>query len=583
MLLAAIAAPALAIVAITEIHRAPDVGKKTGIPGGASHSFVEITNFGSDTFHFKNIFLTNGRATDSIRLFDSAIAKWHPACSTKTAYLPPGGIAVILPQNYIAGLAKEPATVHPVADGTFLLTVNRKNLCGGLASDDGFALLQGPDLMEDNIIDLAADPWLYATGLFSGMNAPGRKPPEKIYLSGKQTKGVSFVPATIFLSDRSYAASTDEKLTPGRYGSLQDGVLIEYAPIWDNEDYDYVAVNCSFAVAFVAADGNGATWRLYSRSSSGAVTGVLGNGSFEEPWLNKLERKMETKPRNYVFEVTRRNGRTVSIPVDLSGFWATVGVLRITEIYPRGGSAAAGQPEWFELQNTSSADINLMGWSFGVGNAAVTLAEAKTILSPGQFIVVTKDSSELRARYKRIPRMIQPGHWSALNNSDDTIGVFPPNYPHTAAADVAIYHNARLGGGWTTQSLERVTDNGRDSASWALCPDPTPGFPGNAGLWRAVSTPSMEIGPTPFRPNGKGTDGYLSIKLKAPPNSRIKVKILAFNGKTLKTFNDEKELIMWDGATDSSHPAPPGPIYVVAEFTTNGKRVSIRKNGVLWR
>jgi hypothetical protein len=62
------------------------------------------------------------------------------------------------------------------------------------------------------------------------------------------------------------------------------------------------------------------------------------------------------------------------------------------------------------------------------------------------------------------------------------------------------------------------------------------------------------------------------------------VKILSFDGKLLKTFTDEKELIMWNGKTDKSRPAPPGPIYVVAEFTSaGGKKITIRKNTILWR
>jgi hypothetical protein len=98
-----------------------------------------------------------------------------------------------------------------------------------------------------------------------------------------------------------------------------------------------------------------------------------------------------------------------------------------------------------------------------------------------------------------------------------------------------------------------------------------------------VSTPSIEIGPTPFSPNGDGVDDVLSIRMKAPPGVKATIRIFGFDGKPLKTFTGEQELILWDGTTDSGRPAPPGAIYIIAEFTSGGGRQVVRKRGVLWR
>jgi gliding motility-associated-like protein len=148
---------------------------------------------------------------------------------------------------------------------------------------------------------------------------------------------------------------------------------------------------------------------------------------------------------------------------------------------------------------------------------------------------------------------------------------------------MAVYRSAWFSK-WTAQSLERVSNgkSGADSSSWALCDRPTPGGPGNADYWRA-ETASVEIGPTPFTPNGDGADDLLSIRIKAPPDHRVKIRIFAFNGKLLKTFTDEREVVYWNGITDGGKPAMPGAIYVVTEFTANGTKRVIRKNGVLWR
>jgi len=552
-------------VAVTELHRDPAAGNKTAIPGGYSHSFVEITNFGNDTFFFKDVFLTNGKAVDSIRLFDAPIAA-HESCRFDAAYLQPGGTAVILPQNYTAGLEAAPASAHPIAAGAIVLTVSRKNLCGGLANDDGIALYRGTRSRIDSLIDIAADPGVQISAPLSG----------KIALSIKQQKGVSIVPASLLLGDRRYVLSPITPLTPGRYEPLSDGVLIEYSVAMSDE-----TASCSLAVLFVTEESKNAAWRFYSQSSSD-VSEEINKGAFGDKRQYLLTVNIDPEPRNYNFEMTLNDGRTISVPIDLSSLWAASGSVRVTEIYPQ-GSTSTNQPEWFELQNVSPAKINLSNWLFGGTSDTVTITASDLILPPGQFIVVTKDTTKMRIKYPNIPTMIKPTRWITLNNRNDTLCLLSPR---GVLADMAVYQSAWFGNGWTTQSLERVSpqSNGQDSVSWALCPTPTPGFPGNAETWRSVSAPALEIGPTPFRPTRKGKDKYLSIRVKAPPNHRVKVKIIAFNGKLLKTFNDINEQIMWDGKTDKNKPAPAGPIYVIADFTSSGgKKISLRKSGVLWR
>jgi hypothetical protein len=255
--------------------------------------------------------------------------------------------------------------------------------------------------------------------------------------------------------------------------------------------------------------------------------------------------------------------------------------LRITEIYPKGGSVAAGQPEWFELLNISPAEVNLNGWMFGNSKDTVAITASDLFLPPGDYLVVCKDSVAMRAKYRSIRNLARPPRWHTLNSYNDTLCVWSPR---GIWADMAAYRSAWFAK-WATQSLERVSGGkgGADSASWVLCDRPTPGGPGNADLWRAVLSPSVDIGPIPFSPNGDGTDDVLAIRIKAPPNHRVKIRIFAFDGKLLKTFTDEREVIYWNGVTDGGRPAAPGAIYVVAEFTSGGVKRAIRKKGVVWR
>jgi hypothetical protein len=437
-----------------------------------------------------------------------------------------------------------------------------------MANDDGVALYRGTRSYIDSLVDLAADQGVYVSAPLSG----------KIVLSAKQTKGNSVIPASLLLGDRRYIASPKEPLTPGRYESLQSGLYAEYTANMVSAN----SVRCSVAGIFVNVDNENVPWRLYSRLSTSANSGaaVIDNGIFNQQKEFLLTFDIALEQRQYFFEV-KLSAQTIAIPIDLSSFWADGGSLRITEIYPKGGTAAAGQPEWFELLNVSPAEINLNGWMFGNTKDSAAIAAADFMLAPGDYLVVCKDSAAMRAKYRSIRNLVKPARWHTLNSYNDTLCVWSPR---GIAVDTAAYRSAWFKG-WTAQSLERVSGgkSGADSASWVLCDRPTPGGPGNANLWRAVSSPSIDIGPIPFSPNGDGVDDLLSIRMKAPPDYRVKIRIFAFDGKLLKTFTDEREAIYWNGTTDGGRPAAPGMIYVIAEFTSGGAKRVIRKKGVLWR
>jgi hypothetical protein len=290
---------------------------------------------------------------------------------------------------------------------------------------------------------------------------------------------------------------------------------------------------------------------------------------------------IKPEQRQYVFEVNFNGGKTVSFPLDLSRFWAEAGTLVITELYPKGGTAAAGQPEWFEIKNASAADVNLNGWTFGNSKDTAAISAADFILPPGQFAVVCKDTALIMQRYRAVPNLLKPARWHTLNSYNDTLCIWAPR---GTESDRAVYRSAWFSG-WVTQSLERVFGGGGggDSASWALCSRPTPGHPGGANAWRSAASPSVDIGPIPFTPNGDGVDDVLSIKMSLPPNYRATVKIFSFDGKLLRTFKGEQETFFWDGKTEKGRAAAPGSIYVVTEFTSGKTRKVIKANGILWR
>ena len=555
-------------VVISELHRDPSAGNKTAIPGGYSHTFIELANFGPDTFFLRDVFLTNGKVVDSITLFDAPVPG-HDACVFGAAYIPPGGIAVVLPQNYPGALEIAPSTIFQIPPGTTMLTVNHKNIGGGVANDDGIALYRGTRARIDSLVDLAADPGVYVSSPLSG----------KIVLSAKQTKGSSVVPVSLLLGERRYAVSPKEPLSPGRFESYENGIYIEY-----RASMAAASARCSLAGIFVAEKGESAAWRLYSRQSGapGGGAAEIEKGVFGPRRDFLLVFDIALEQRQYFFEVRPGGGQTVTVPIDLSGFWADAGTLRITELYPK-GSASAGQPEWFEVLNVSRAAVNLNGWMFGNSKDSAVITTSDVILPPGHFLVACKDDAAMLRKYPQIDNIVKPARWHTLNSYNDTVCLWSPR---GVLVDRAVYRSAWFSG-WASQSLERVLEgrSGSDSASWVLCPRPTPGAPGGAETWRAVSAPSVEIGPVPFSPNGDGFDDFLSIRVKAPPDYRVKVRIFGFDGKLIRAFAGESEVVQWDGRTDAGRMAAPGAVYVVVEFTSGGGGVRkiIRKNGVVWR
>jgi len=551
-------------VVITEIHRDP-IGNKNAIPGGLSHQFIELTNFGSDTFFVSDIFLSNGKVADSIRLFDNPIAL-HPDCHFTKAYIPPGVSAVILPQNYLSAIENFPSTVLPIESGTIIFTVNNRNIGGVFANDDGAALYKGTRNRVDSLIDIAADPGTHISNPTSG----------KIVLSQRQPKGSSVVPISLILGEKSYIVSPAAPMSPGRYEPFSHGLFIEHSVGMISQ----TIVRCSIAGIFVNSGSESAVWSLFSSSRDNNKTQIE-RGAFrpqDKQFLLTFDIAFEQK--QYFFEVIFNN-RTVTYQLDLSPFWAAGGMLHITELFPKGG-ASAGQPEWFELKNVSSADINLKNWLFGNAKDSAVITTRDFLLSPGKFVVITKDSAFLHRKYRSVGPAIQPARWHTLNSFNDTLSIWSPQ---GVEVDRAVYRSAWFSGWKNTQSLERVfTDsNIPDSLSWVLCDYPTPGLPGGVSLWRAVKAPSLDIGPVPFFPNKTGADNLLSIRMKIPPGYRSTIKIIGFDGRVLKNIKGENEVIFWDGTCDRGRPAPPGVIYVVAEFTSGAQRKIIRKKGVLWR
>lgn len=80
---------------------------------------------------------------------------------------------------------------------------------------------------------------------------------------------------------------------------------------------------------------------------------------------------------------------------------------------------SSGEPEWVEIYNRASEDINLNGWRFCDYTAERLLTNEDLIISQGEYIVLTRDSSVLA--YYDVPSRIIEFSMPALNNTGDAV------------------------------------------------------------------------------------------------------------------------------------------------------------------
>ena len=154
-------------------------------------------------------------------------------------------------------------------------------------------------------------------------------------------------------------------------------------------------------------------------------------------------------------------------------------------------------------------------------------------------------------------------------------------YPvDTAAYDITNFDT------WTTQSIERVdaTKNGSTPGSWALSENTSPCRQNSVVKWRNTPSIHIDVGPLPFTPNNDRKNDLFMIGCTVPASKKVTIKIVAFDGRTVKTFEGPLQpTYFWDGLDNKGKPVENGPFFVIVAISENGKMSVIRKKGVLWR
>ena len=146
-------------------------------------------------------------------------------------------------------------------------------------------------------------------------------------------------------------------------------------------------------------------------------------------------------------------------------------------VYPRGTqyndivineimyAPSSGEPEWVEIFNRSSEDVNLNGWKFCDLTTERIITTDDIFISSGDFVVLTRDSILLH--FYDVPSPIIKFSLPSLNNTGDA-AVIKDSLGFTI--DSLIYL-PEWGGGDQGRSLERISVdvNSTSEDNWLTC------------------------------------------------------------------------------------------------------------------
>ena len=136
------------------------------------------------------------------------------------------------------------------------------------------------------------------------------------------------------------------------------------------------------------------------------------------------------------------------------------------------------EPEWFEIVNASPEAINLVNWKvkdFSPSANKQNISSEDLIIDPGEFIVITRDTSLFKNYYKNFSGKLLKVNFGSLGNSEDGIVI----YDFRNAPIDSLYYKSS----WGTKkgsSLERVSldKTTTDSTNWMCSLNNTGSTPG---------------------------------------------------------------------------------------------------------
>jgi len=214
-------------------------------------------------------------------------------------------------------------------------------------------------------------------------------------------------------------------------------------------------------------------------------------------------------------------------------------------------------PEWIEIVNTGSHDINLENWLIKDRTSVTPAVISKNpvIIGPDEFVVLTGDLASLTENFPLTFAIVEVEKFPVLNNDEDEITLAEPS---GKISDKVDYNNS-----WGNNrgvSLERILIDGSSNArtNWGLSSAPagaTPGKPNTLGISKIPSNIKIVPDPNPFSPKRKSE--LCTISVSHPlSQSLVTMKIFDRYGRLVRDLlrgepRGSVFSVTWDGKNNN--------------------------------
>ncbi len=252
-----------------------------------------------------------------------------------------------------------------------------------------------------------------------------------------------------------------------------------------------------------------------------------------------------------------------------------------------------GQPEWIELFNPGSENVNLCKWQISDSNTdrRILITDKDSFVFPSGYVVISQDSSIVRLFSPFSGTLFVPGKFPRLNNDSDSVVLFDSSGSVVDSVD----YQSKWGGG-DGFSLERINPQSfsNNSSNWSQCVSVEGGTPGRKNSVFVSSLPSqamVSVSPNPFSPDGDGIEDVAAISYTLPTKtSAVNLRIYDLHGRCIKSLlgaspSGSRGSIIWDGRDEAGRICQMG-IYIVYIESLNsgaGKVASAKTTVVLGR
>ncbi len=261
-----------------------------------------------------------------------------------------------------------------------------------------------------------------------------------------------------------------------------------------------------------------------------------------------------------------------------------------------------GGDDFVEIYNNSEKYIDLYNWKLANWDDGITdnfkAITSHHLMSPGDYIVLTKDSSDIQSNYLNsiIGNFVQLTSLPTYSNDSGTVFLVLPDIDSTVCDYFSYNEDLQFGliNNPDGISLERIDfdrptnestnwHSAAESVGWA-----TPGLENSQYYPGQLTSDAVSIEPEIFSPDNDGFDDILNINYTmANPGFVGSVTIFDANGRIIRNLVQNELLaaegtVSWDGLNNKREKARIGMYIVYFEvFDLDGNISGVKKTCVV--